>query len=943
MADIALGAIRPLLGLIQKEAQQLRGVRNDVQFIKEEMESMDAFLLNLMETKELAGGNRQARAWAAQVMELAYDSTNCVLDYAESGRARTRGRRGVRLLLGRLRRLVWLPKRYLARRRIAAKLRKLKVRAREIGERQRRYAVAAPPLPRAHAGVAVETEHQADGLGGYDPGWPIHPETDAHRRAIIAGPDLLTEGTKEVIGWLKEEEIAAEEQQWRPRVIAILSQDGHDEAIALAKQVHHVMSSGAGVAFDIIKLITIQRPVRDDFMLEVRRQLLPDHPFVGNEEHLEVPPPLKWKKVLVVISSLEYLEEWDKIKMDLDSFECSPGSAIVLTTKVKELAQHCSPTRTRVHSLVDFHLEKAASLTRANAFSKTEDELRQSILKNILKRCYPNAYCMSTFLHALHRNPHRTEDQLKKLYESLDPRRYPPIEQIKHMMKFCYEGLPEAYKNCLSYTAMLTKGKYRIQTASLLRRWVAEELIAKKDRWSALDEAQRCFDALSSQKLLFSCDVDGVGKIKSCNVAPLVRTILKETKSDGDFIVNGSSKLPPALALHFSSRNGIQLHQFSMGSNSRLERLDGMVKLMKSLHSSSSFRLLRVLDLEGYKGFKKRHLRNICKIYQLRYLSLRNTDITQLPGELDQLLHLETIDIRGTRVRVFNAVLPMLKHLLAGRIKSTNQGGTSKYRESLCTVRLTRNIALMENLEILSHVKVSNGAKELINVGEKLPKLRKLGVVLSGKKANLEFLFHEIRKFNSLSSLSVRVEPQVNQDMADAAVMTLPSFFESLHICGIVGWSPSSIQELHQLTRLTLCKTFLKADALSTLGTLQGLLCLRLRYHSFEEATIIFEAAKFQALMDLVIEDENLRSIMFASGTAPRLSKIAWSFDRMNFLLGVQNLVSLQRLELNQGRCDPNGLQNLRQDIAAHHNRVHFRLGPPEDRPGSGAATATTH
>nr|CAB3492165.1 unnamed protein product [Digitaria exilis] len=940
MANIVLAAVRPLLGLLLSEAQLLRGVRSDVQFITDEMDSIKGFLMKLAGTKEGAGDDLQVRAWMAQVMELAYVSTNCIQDYALHGQARSGDRPG---LVGHLQRVARYPRRILARRRVATRIRKLKVRVLEVSARQQRYAVAVPPKKNASSGMAVDWLLPAGQVGGGGGEWLFHPDnnTGRPRRAppMLAGPDMLTEGTEELIRWLKEPAASTDQrqQQW-PRVLAVISPDEiKDEGTALADLVYDKTRS----LFDLTARVSIQRrPARlSEVILDMRHQLIPDH-AMGNNGRASIPQlwpriiprDFKGKRLLVVLSGLEYPDEWCSIKMALDMFECSSGSAIVLCTKVKEVADQCSPSKTRVHSLVDFYAKKILSLDLVNIHIP-EDKARRHAIESILGRFNPNIHCMNIFLQALYRNPYRTSLELKNLYESIDPRRCSTLEVKSQLMKFCFHGLPQAYQNCLWYSAIFTRGSHKTPRSSLVRRWVAEALIDKAGQYSAMDEAEQCFDVLSTLNLLRPCDIDCAGKIKSCSVEPLVISMLKEAIRVEDFL--DPNLLPPELALHFSIRNGIHLRQFNIVSkqeNAKVDRqMKSIMKFLKFMTSSSSFRHLRVLDLEGYKGFKKRHLRNICKIHQLRYLNLRNTDISQLPTEIEQLLHLETLDIRGTRVQVFNRVLPQLKHLLAGHIDLVSQGdSTLKSKELFSTVRMPRDVTSMENLEILSHVRVSNSAKELKNVGDEL-KLKKLGVVLCGRNANLNHLFTEIDKVNRfLVSLSIRVEVPVHWDVVDDIELTPPEHLESLHICGIRGLLPGWINQLQCLSKITLRDTFLNEHALPILGTLQGLSCLRLRYQSFDVAALTFNDGQFSKLIDLAIEDSKLTRITFCSATAPKLGKMVWSFSRMDSLTGVLNLLSLRSLELNGGRCVLGGLRDLQQDITAHRNHVSLRLNPPE-------------
>lgn len=59
--------------------------------------------------------------------------------------------------------------------------------------------------------------------------------------------------------------------------------------------------------------------------------------------------------------------------------------------------------------------------------------------------------------------------------------------------------------------------------------------------------------------------------------------------------------------------------------------------------------IIQVLNLEGCNGLKERHLKDICKMLVLKYLSLRRTGIEKIPSKIKKLEYLETLDIRETK------------------------------------------------------------------------------------------------------------------------------------------------------------------------------------------------------------------------------------------------------------------------------------------------------
>lgn len=632
------------------------------------------------------------------------------------------------------------------------------------------------------------------------------------------------------------------------------------------------------------------------------------------QQHLHVPGPggrnftrhmhnkrcLDGKKVLVFVEGIHNETWWVWLLEFLHGLGCTDGSAIVLVAPYISLGFQIYKRLDNIHPnphITDY-LEKACDLLQDQ--SGEMKHLLTSILARLCPRNSLDGSGLKMFLHFLYAKRTCNREELVKLHNELTLQL--SHANVKRLIVLCFDELPNHYKGCLMYLTAFqhSSPEHPTRRERVTRQWVFHGLLSDKDGTSAaLQQADGCFNDLLNRGFISSMETTNEGKVKTFETPkPIMDFLLSlRSTSTGDssydkwghhdeirkFIKN---QRDPAGDRHCGC--------FQAGAPCRISFLDrdpfGTNELVRDLLASPRIGGVEVLDLQGCRGLKKRHLRGICTIMIfLKYLSIRGTDVEELPGVIENLNYLEMLDIRDTKVRVLTSRVirvKKLKHLLAG----------NKSSESFFTLSLPSGIGTMSNLEVLSHVHVPEGKGDAMKELHSL-RLRKLGVLLHGKAEFNAFLSAISEFCGTLQSLSIRIEQPFDcAELTRSNLFKFPLNLLSLSISGIMYGLPSWIKDLPQLEKVTLHDTYLTASGFEVLGKLSGLRKLRIRKNACKEETskLTFAEEQFRSLKFLLIDCPAITELAFSAGAAPEAQNIRWSFNRLQSISGVDHLTGLK-------------------------------------------------
>ncbi|PAN25697.1 hypothetical protein PAHAL_4G319400 [Panicum hallii] len=905
------GAVRSLLCklgcLLSQERWLVQGVYGDMQFIKDELESMNAFLRTLT---MLEGHDDQVRIWMKQVREIAYDAEDCIDEFIHhfgdsSGLGLRRWLMCILDLLG-------------CRRRIAIQLQELKTRARDVGERRSRYGVMLAKALIRESGSQL-LKHAS-----------LHLDPQLHalftEEAQLVGID---EPRNTLVRWLMEDDPQL-------RVLAIVGFGGLGKTTLARMVCESPVVKGADFQCCPLFIVSQTFNIRTLFQHMIRELIQRPHKAMAiaggkyghfTEENLEgierlevavlaemLRRYLQDKRYIIILDDIWSISSWESIRCALP--DNKKGSRVIVTTRNEDVAKTCcSHPQDWIYKI-----QRLSDATSRELFFKrifgSEDELPndelEEVSNSILKKCGGLPLAILSIGSLLASKTNRTKQEWQKVCDNLgsELESNPTLECAKQVLTLSYDDLPYHLKACFLYLSIFPEN-YEIKRGPLVRRWIAEGFVSQRYGLSMEQIAESYFDEFVARSIVQPVRIDWNGKVRSCRVHDIMLEVIISKSLEENFASflrdNGSLLVSHDKIRRLSIHSSQNLVQNTSTSVSHVRSFTMSASVEEVPVFFPRLHLLRVLDMEGCICLSNNALNCICNFFQLKYLSLRKTNISKLPRRLGNLKHLETLDIRSTLINKLPTSaknLSCMKHLLVGHKEQLTRTGSVKFLKHCSGLEVAPGVVKnMTSLQSLAHIVVKDQPLVLRDIGL-LQNLRKLKVLIRNVEVNWKEFVGSLGKLAIfLSSLTIHIvdgkEYGSSLDIL-AFVESPPLLVTNFSLTGKLGNLPPWISSLRSVSRFSLRNTGLHAEAIEVLGDLPNLLCLKLYHKSYADDCIVFPLGKFTKLSLLVIDNlDSIDRVHCEKGSLPNLEKLTLSFlqEPKDGISGLKYLQKLKEIE----------------------------------------------
>ncbi|CAL5006448.1 unnamed protein product [Urochloa decumbens] len=890
-ASALMGVMKPLLGklsaLLEEEHAVLKGASPKIAFLQDELSTMSTALDMVSESEE---ASPQVKEWMCQLRELSYDVEDCIEIFMLHLNQDVTCQGFIHKIINKVIALK-------ARHRICNQINELMERALEISDRRKRYKLDTSPS--CSKSVLI------------DPRLPSLFEEPNRLVGIDSQRD-------ELIKWLTI--IDGTDLDLQRKVISIVGLGGLGKT-TLANQVLQSIKS----RFDCTAFVSVSRtPDVNKILIDTFQQILRScspHPVdpqqnitLTNEDlcikALEYPQLVKMireylqnKRYFIIIDDIWSKQAWKDIQCAFP--HNNTASKIVVTTRIEDVANSCSfPHKDSVYPMKPLDADHSKRLFLKRIFDHEAVDFPQELKEvtdDILKKCggLPLAIVNIASLLATKRPSKKEWERVRcSLGSALE--QDVELEVVKKILFLSYYDLPHYLKICLLDLSMFPED-YEIDCLRLIRRWMVEGFIIEQRGESLEDTGENYINELVNRNMIQPVQIDYNGRPRAVRVHDIMHDliILLSTKENFATILNAQRLAPSSnkirrLSIHANCKERNVWQGTSVLSHVRSVSVFGDAKKIPPL---TDFHVLRVLDLEDCSNLEDVRIESIGSLIHLRYLSIRN--IRELPRQIGNLNHLQTLDLRKAKIVKMPGTVVQLRKLVHLYLPRG--------------VTLPNGIGNMVSLEELSGFSVKSNSPELLLELGKLSKLKELhidwysndGFTEEGRfMTNLVSSFCKLGEGNLQSlGISTKVPFFVNSliDPWSPPPCKLQTF-------SVVGCSfsrlPRFMSSLSELSCLQIWVEQLGSEDMHVLKGLPGLLYLDLGIKESKEMHIV-DRTGFQCLRVFYFGRwSGGLGVRFEEGALPRVETLGFGFTirdtgsthGVGFDFGINHLSNLKRL-----------------------------------------------
>ncbi|WVZ50602.1 hypothetical protein U9M48_001842 [Paspalum notatum var. saurae] len=598
-------------------------------------------------------------------------------------------------------------------------------------------------------------------------------------------------------------------------------------------------------------------------------------------------------RYFIIIDDIWKESDWLKMK---DAFPINNlGSLIVVTTRFTSTARACcSHSDGLVHEMKPLNQMDSERLLLAKACSPTDGCPLPVV--NVKPQEEDEAEEHKRFEEQAPHPPKRFEQALSSDFGDPDDRLWLPclyMSMFPYGYKFDLDRLKYKWEceGLISYRG----GEREMLMSELVDMNVITCSAAEDSNHNNLDEAET----------------------RQLHVNHFVHQLLASKSAETGFVFTSATlylmaaSAPRRLALHHPDPNIPSLLETMDLSQTRSLAVSGAVTRIPL----DMFLDLVVLDLDSWENLKDEDLLHICKMSFLRYLSVRNTQVSKLPTEIKELRALESLDVSYTHIctlpkeikelwrlesldvsytHMDELPLEVLKlpDLVRLDLRGTRIRQLPKQIVGLRSLtfllvdsvetRVPEDVRHLKSLETLATVDLTQHPASFVRALGDIQMLEVLAVTWSFHQSTdkdyFEALLSSIQKWKMLQSLTIHCGHGCSMEFLGSQMDRPPMNLEKFKVTA--GRFASVPRWLHWLKRLaflqiTVCKQG-KGD-LEILGGLPSLQRLILGLDFIPSEAVVIDNTGFHQLQKLSI-DCPMPWLTFSEGAMGRLTYLQLKF-----------------------------------------------------------------